>query len=95
MLKVLSALTFGAAFVLGLAPVTTPSFAQSTPEKAIQLAQDDDGAAVEDSEMGSDEAPADDSMSDDSMSDDAMSDDSMSNEDPVEDSEMGDDTSGE
>jgi hypothetical protein len=90
MLKVLGALTLGAAFVLGFAPATTPSFAQAAPEKAIQLAQDDDGAAVEDSEMGTDEAPADDSMSDDSMSDDSMSDDA-----PVEDSEMGDDTSGQ
>jgi hypothetical protein len=90
MLKVLSALMFGAAFVLGFAPMAIPSQAQAAPEKAIQLAQEDDGAAVEDSEMGTDEAPADDSMSDDATSDDSMSDDT-----PVEDSEMGDDSAGE
>lgn len=94
MLKVLSALTFGAAFVLGFAPVTIPSHAQAAPEKAFQLAQADDGM-VEDSEMGTDEAPADESMSDDSSSDDAMSDESQTDDGAVEDSEMGEDSSGE
>ena len=59
-------------------------------EKMNGHAQEDDGAAVEDSEMGTDEAPADDSMSDDATSDDSMSDDT-----PVEDSEMGDESAGE
>lgn len=94
MLKVLTALTFGAAFVLGFAPVVVPSHAQAAPQSAFQLAQADDGT-VEDSEMGTDEAPADDSMTDDAAPDDAAPDDSQTDDGTVEDSEMGTESSGE
>ena len=85
MLKLLSALTFGTALLLGLASPPSPSYAQV-------LAQADDG--ISESEGMTDEAPAGDEMKDEAPAGDEMTDEAPA-EDPMAESEMGDEAPSE
>ncbi|MCB1443814.1 MAG: hypothetical protein KDJ72_12410 [Methyloceanibacter sp.] len=79
MLKLLSALTFGTALLLGVASMPAASFAQ-----------DDDMSGETMSEEGmTDQAPADDSATDEAPADDSATDEAPAPEDPIEDSESG------
>jgi len=77
MLKLLSALMFGAALLLGSASLTTHAYAQDMEDETM-------------SEEGmTDEAPADDSATDEAPADDSATDEAPAEEDPIEDSESG------
>ena len=81
MLKLISALTFGTALLLGSASLSTPSFAQDMEEETM-------------SEEGMmEEAPADDMMdeapADDMMDGDGMMDEAPTEEDPIDEAEQG------
>ena len=75
--KLLSALTFGTALLLGYASMPTPSFAQ-----------DDMGEEVMSEEGMTDEAPADE-MTDEAPAEDGMTDEAPAEEDPMEESVTG------
>ena len=81
MLKLVSALAFSAALLLGVA---LPSSVSNTQE----LAQAED--EMMDAEGMMDEAPADDGMIEEESADDEMMDDSPSDDDPMLESEEGD-----
>jgi pentapeptide MXKDX repeat protein len=79
MLKLLTALAFGTALLLGFASPPSPSYAQD-------VAQADD---MSDSEGMTDEAPAGDEMTDEAPAGDEMMTDEAPAEDPMGESEDG------
>jgi hypothetical protein len=81
MLKLVSALAFSAALLLGFAPPSSVSNAQ-------ELAQAEEEMMEAEGMM--DEAPADDGMIEEEPADDEMMDDSPSDDDPMLESEEGD-----
>lgn len=86
MLKLLSALCFGTALLLGIASPPSPSYAQV-------LAQADDDMSEAEGMM--DEAPADEGMMEEAPAEDEMMDEAPAEEDPMVESEMGDDEASE
>jgi len=81
MLKLITALAFGSALLLGLASPPSPTYAQD-------IAQADDDMSEAEGMM--DEAPADDEMMEDDTAGDEMVDESPGDDDAMEESETDD-----